>query len=73
VKELLVFTFACGMAALPASPAWARSTDVTVSSSEDPMFFTERPESEESFGIPIDTETSIGFTEDGEPALSRTY
>ena len=28
---------------------------------------------EEKFGIPIDEETSLGFNEDGDPAVSRLF
>lgn len=73
MKRNLFVALAAVLAATWTAAAFARGTDVKVESKDIDLLINEKSEAEEKFGIPIDEETSLGFNEDGDPALSRRF
>lgn len=62
-----------GLFAALAGIAHARGTDVKVESTELDLLINQKPEAKDRFGIPIDEATTLGFNEDGDPALKRNF
>jgi len=62
-----------GFAFLAARTAAARNTDVSVDSSELGGFSLYAKKEEDKFGLRFDDTTTLGFNEDGDPALSRQF
>ena len=48
------------------------NTNISVES-DGKDFLKDKRESEDRFGIPIDESTAIEFTDDGEPAVRRSF
>lgn len=64
---------AAGLAVLAARAAWARNTDVSVDSSELGGFSLHAKREDEKFGLRFDDTTTLGFNEDGDPAVFRQF
>lgn len=62
-----------GLVAAIAGIAHARGTDVKVESTNLDLVLNQKPDSEDRFNIPINESTKVGFNEDGDPALSRSF
>ncbi|GEM_PF-3132343 len=56
-----------------AGVAHARGTDVKVESTNLDLVLNQKREPVDRFGIPIDESTAITVTEDGDPAVRRSF
>lgn len=62
-----------GLLAAIAGIAHARGTDVKIESNNLDLVLNQEREPVDRFGIPIDESTTLGFNEDGDPALRRNF
>ena len=70
----LVLTIAsAGLVAAVAGIAHARGTDVKVESTNLDLVLNQKPASVDHFGIALDDATAITVTEDGDPAVRRSF
>ena len=62
-----------GLVAAIAGIAHARGTDVKMESTNLDLVLNQKRETVDRFGIPIDEATEIAITEDGDPAVRRSF
>ena len=79
MKKIEIFRWTLGFSALTAlaflaASAWAKpNTNISVESDGKDILSNSAHEKEELFGIPIDTDTTAGFNENGDPAVFRRF
>jgi hypothetical protein len=75
VFALALLTAAAFPAFAESSPKLARSTDIKVESEDTANDWLNQKYNEDSpdFSIPIDSNTSLGFNEDGDPAVGTRF
>ncbi|HTL70414.1 MAG TPA: hypothetical protein VL404_03890 [Candidatus Eisenbacteria bacterium] len=74
MRKTLFLTLLLGLGF--AAAAWAassRNTNVTVDSKDLNGMLDDRREDDERFSVPIDESTELGFTDNGDPAVSRRF
>lgn len=79
MKKTEIFRWALGFSAVTAlaflaASAWAKpNTNISVESDGNDILSNTPREKEELFGIPIDTDTTAGINENGDPTVFRRF